>query len=60
MEVSPLSRGRMFHSLSALLPGSLRFFHPPIPAIPLVRLTASYPSGENDGVSVFSLNNQMG
>lgn len=60
MEVSPLSRGGMFHSLSALLPGSLRFFHPPMPAIPSVRLTASYPNGENDGFTVFSLNNRMG
>jgi len=51
MEVCPLSRGMMLafdptpQSLSAPLQRSLRFLHPPLPAVPSARFTVAYLSG---------------
>ncbi len=46
MEVCPLSRGVMLarvpQPLSAPLQRGIRFFHPPVPAVPLASLAGAY------------------
>jgi hypothetical protein len=42
-EVCPLSREVILQLLSVPLQNGLRFFRIPLPIVPLVRLTASYP-----------------
>jgi hypothetical protein len=44
VEVCPLSRGMMLQPLSASLPGSFRFLHPPTPAAPSACSTLRLPT----------------
>jgi hypothetical protein len=60
MEVGSLSRGVMFQLLSAPLQSSLRFFHPPLPAVLSARLAESFPRRENYGLTTFYENNRIG
>jgi hypothetical protein len=73
MEVCPLSREVMSprrccaQPLSAPLQSGIRFFHPPIPAIPWTRLAARLPSGRsllrmkgNYGLTTFRVSAGMG
>jgi hypothetical protein len=53
MEVGSLSRGVMSQLLSAPLQGSLRFFHPPLPAALSARLAESFPIRESYGLTTF-------
>jgi hypothetical protein len=50
----------MAQSLSVPLQDSIRFFHHPLPAIPLKNLAIPLPNGEDGGLTVFRIDNQMG
>jgi hypothetical protein len=60
MEVCPFSRRAMLQPLSASLQGSFRFFHHPIPTIPLAFLAVGFPLRENDGLTTFRDRTQDG
>jgi hypothetical protein len=56
MEVGALSRGVMLpwaQPVSAPLQRGIRFFHPPLPALPSASLTVRVPWWEEDGLTTF-------
>ena len=53
MEVSTLSSGITFKSLSISLQNSVRFFHYPLPAFPTASLAVSLPNWRKFGLTVF-------
>jgi hypothetical protein len=61
MEVCLLSHEVMLQPLSPSLQSGLRFFHPPLPALPWAFLTVSFPlSEEKYGFTVFRSRNADG
>jgi hypothetical protein len=56
-EVSPLSGGMKFQSLSDLLQADIRFFRHPLPASPTVFLAVNLPYRQEYGLTVFRISN---